>query len=86
MADDEMAVPNSSGDDYNVEETSKGKNEGEAITMTKRNRFTCFDVSLIVFLIGLTLTMLLLKYRNEMLGKEKKKISVRIKVMVINRR
>jgi len=83
MADDEMAIPNSSGDDYNPEETTKGKDEG-AITMTKRNRFTYFDIALITFFIGLILAMLFLKYREELIAKEKKKITVRIKVRMLS--
>jgi hypothetical protein len=83
MADDEMAIPDSSGDDYSPEEASKEKSEG-AITMTKRNRFTCFDIALITFFIGLILAMLLLKYREEIIVKEKKKVIVKIKVKMLS--
>ena len=79
MADDEIAAPDSSGDDYSPEEAKKTIDEG-AITVSKKNKFTCFDLILVLIFITLVFSMLFLKYREETFLKQKNRLEVNIKV------
>lgn len=85
MADDEIAAPDSSGDDYDPSEIKKKNDVDGPITLTKRNKFTCFDYTLLILFFGLVLAMLLLKYREETLSKQKEIIQVNIKVYLLSR-
>jgi quinol-cytochrome oxidoreductase complex cytochrome b subunit len=83
MADDEMAVHESSEEDYvvNPEDKKEDKNKPKRAT-SKKQGYTLFDFMLMLIFVTLIGGMLFLKYRAEMNAKESDKIAMKIKVPV----
>jgi len=82
MADEEMALPNDSDEDYAPTPETKQSDTKTAITITKKNQYTFFDFILMFLFVALVVAMMFLKYREEKFSKERFKIETNIKAFL----
>ncbi len=84
MADEEMALPNSSGDDYDEDPQEKkaaqGKDAPKEPAKPKKARYTLFDFLLMLAFATLIVAMMYLKYHEEMFAKEQYKFESTVRV------
>ena len=81
MADEDIAVHESSGDDYDTKPSKKENKDATLAAKEKGNKgFRLFDFLLMVMFATLIGGMLWLKHRAELFAKDKDKIEINIRV------